>query len=165
MTVHHDGADVFYSGAPGPGVPAYGDTGRVLVSDTRAAHVKWVTGSRGGQVDLVEHDDLSALGESVSYPQAALHAHLGESLEYADGEVAQERVAAVLTRMADTGDTDRFGLIAEEAVEWVAGRLRGLGSFRSHMAALDSSEGEDLVYAATRRILADALESMEDGDE
>jgi len=162
MTVHQDGSNVFYSGDPRPGAPAYGDEGRVLVADTRAAHVKWTTGSRAGQVDLVEQTDLAEVGETISAPAIALHAHLGESLAYC--EPPQRRAHAVLEAMAEAGETDRFGLLAEEAVDWIAGRLRTSGYFRAHMAALASAEADELVTVATRRVLADALESMEADD-
>lgn len=159
--VHTDGSDVLYDGPTGAGRPDPGDQGRVLVADTRAAHVKWITGSRAGQMDLVEQGDLTSVDPQ---PMDTVAAHLGESLAYFD-DAPGRKAEAILEKMAEAGETDRLGLISEEAVDWVAGRLRNMGSFRERTAHLDPDEANDLILMATHRVLHDAAASMEDDDD
>ena len=158
--MYFDGTDVRYAGLSRPGRPAPGDVGRVLVADAQAAHVKWITGSCAGEVHLTEHGDLESAEPRRRTARDTVAEHLEESLDF-----ASPTAEATLDAMDQKGDLDRLSMISEEAIEWVAGRLRALGPFRERTASLDTEEGDSLVQAGVRRVLSEALETLEDGNE
>lgn len=159
MTTFLDGTDVSYDGPDRTGGPSRGDVGRVLVADNQAAHVMWTTGAISGQVTLVEHADLESAEPKMPTAGETVREHLGHSLDYTT--TPEE----VLASMDADGGLDRLSMISDEVVEWVASRLRGLGSFRERLASLETTDGNDVVIAATRRVLADAMETLEDEDD
>ncbi len=158
MTVR-DGQIVSYSGVDGfhEGLVP-GDQGKVLVSDSRVAHVLWSTGSLAGDVSIVDHEDLRT-GSAMT-----VEGSLDDSLEvgglttFSSRQVWDESgPVGLLNTMVENGHLASFLDIAEEALGIVAHRIRHDASIRAIAAELDDEETEVLVRTAAAALIRDAF--------
>lgn len=148
--MHHDGDKVIYQGHhdPARSGPHPGDQGQVLLADERTASVYWDTGKRLGQVDTVEQDDLV-----VSTAQRrTVQAEMADSLAYGDPE---DTAVDLLDEGVLTLD-----LVGDEVMETIGQRVREQIDGRLRTAS--EADEESLVREATRRVLTDLLDDLED---
>lgn len=145
-----EGSRVAYAGVPTDGLDI-GDEGRVLSAEARACHVQWRTGRRKNEIDFVSDLDLVV--------QAATPSELAESFEsglvaFAVREVADRQgPIGVLARMSRDGHCAAFEEIAEEALGYVATKLREDPSFTEVLSHLEADEGDELVSIAAEALL------------
>jgi hypothetical protein len=93
---------------------------------------------------------------------ASLSETLGVDAHTAAREVFDEAgPAGLLSAMHACGDLVCFASIAEEAVDFVAARLREDPQFAHTLAALDDPDADSLVSLASSVLLRDAFTPME----
>jgi len=161
-----EGQSVSWVGAVHPGGLAVGDVGAVISSSGDSGHVLWGTGARLGQIDLVE--EMEVVPAPVTHHNGKVASSLRDSLGVDSMRIAAREVfeedgpAGLLSAMHDRGDLSGFPTIAEEAVEYVAARLREDPDFSRALAALDDSEADTLVTLASTVLLRDAFTPMEE---
>lgn len=158
----HDGQQVTYIG-PGATVGHaalhMGERGKVLGAGPTASHVLFTTGAVAQQILLVDNFDLAPLGK------VATTDGLDDCLEVSDGLSASAARQAfdlggevgLLNQMAEDGYLATFAAIAEDAYEFIAGRVRQDPAFRAVTAQLDEDEGDALVRLASHVLLRDAF--------
>lgn len=139
-----------------------GDEGKVLVADEHCAHVRWLTGSRQGQIDLVDSYDLAPKGYTASATQDD---DLADSLEVGGSlmvtgarEVYDEGGAvALINAMSESGGLASFASIAEEVLGQVTARVRSDPALRMVVSQLDDEEAEQVVRLASLVLVRDAF--------
>lgn len=163
-----DGQRVSYVGLDRDGF-VMGDRGQILTGDDNASHVMWSTGSKTGQVLLMDNADITPAGTRTTAASAEPDG-LDDSLEVGIGTLGVTAArdwfdfdgeVGVLNAMAERGHLASFGAIAQEARDLVAGRIRNDPSVRAVIAQLDDEEGEAVVSLATVALLRDAFGSEE----
>lgn len=162
-----DGQRVSYIGFDADGL-VLGDQGRVISAGQDYSHVMWSTGTRVNCVDLVEDVNLVPTAKARANTVAA---HLVDSLDVgplvtlAVRETLDESgEAGLLNALNDSGHLSSLGQIAEDALEFVASRLRADGAFGEVLAQLDQNEASSLVSLASSVLLRDASEMGETDD-
>lgn len=163
MTLH-DGQQVTYIGpavAVGPSQAALnlGERGKVLGAGDSASHVLFTTGALKDQILLVDNFDLAPLGKVASTDGLEDSLEVGSSLSASAARQAFDLGGEIglLNQMAEDGYLQFFAQIAEDAYEFIAGRVRQDASFRAVTAQLDEEEGEALVRLASHVLLRDAF--------
>lgn len=150
-----DGAQVIFAGYPTEGIDI-GDTGVVFQAGTTGSHVRWKTGARKGQIDLVANDDLTVNGTDRSVLDDSLEGGLTGRLEVRS--VYERRgVVGVLNLMNEEGHLAAFDGYAEEALALIAARIRHDPSFIEVSSSLEPHETDELVEFATAQLLRDAF--------
>lgn len=130
------------------------DRGKVVASTPTCSHVSWRTGALKGQIILVPNHDLVETRTAVVRD---------DSLDgpLVSGAVAQTYdkggARRLLASLAEDGHTAGFAAIAEEAFALVSARIRQDPSFRSVIAQLDPSAGDDLISLASITLLREAF--------
>lgn len=144
----------------------FGAQGQLLLTAGRGGHVKWATGPRVGQVDLVDRDDLVSSGRART---AVVRDELDDSLEVGSITTTgirhvqdEEGTVGVLNFMASSGHLSGFAGIAEEALGVVAHLVRQDPGMREVVAQLDDDEGEALVQLAATALLRDAFGQIDE---
>lgn len=158
-----DGQQVSYVGPTGPGFPAVGDQGKVLSSSGNSGHVQWATGARRRQVDLVIADDVVEVRRERQANR--VEAAFADSLEVGEqDEPLQVRAVleesgevGLLNALAASGHLAGLQQIAEEALEFVAARVRQDPHLATVLGHLDQGEGDSLVSLASSVLLRDAF--------
>lgn len=154
-----DGVKVAFVGSPGEPV-AIGDQGLVISGGRTGSHVKWRTGGRKGQIDLVANDDLvvgaalarDALADSF---EVSLTADLGVRSVY-----AARGARGLVREMEAAGHLASFPSYADEAIRLIAERIRQDPSFREVLAELDPDDGDEVIEVAARALLRDLLREV-----
>lgn len=149
-----DGMKVAYVGHPADGLDI-GDEGVVMQAGSTGSHVKWRTGGRRDQIELVANDELVAHNDAAeSLVSDSLEGGLG-----LDVQSAYERkgVVGVLNKLAEEGHCAAFETYAEEAMRLMATRIRQDPSFVEVLASLEPEDGEALVDHAMRTLVRDAF--------
>jgi hypothetical protein len=140
-----------------------GDQGKVLVTDSRVAHVLWATGVLAGDVSIVDHEDLrtgSTRSVSGSLDDSL---ELGGLTSFSSRQVWDDQGhIGVLNVMVEGGHLASFIDIAEEALGIVAHRIRHDASFQAIAGELDDSEAETLVRTAAAALIRDAFAAEEE---
>lgn len=149
-----DGTKVAYVGHKGNHI---GDEGIVMQGEVDYSHVKWITGSREGEIDLVRNDDLVVNG-------SLHHTHLTADFEspLLDGinvEAVHEKrgTLGLLNVLATDGHLSFFAQVGEEALAMVASRVREDPSISEVLARLEQDDAEEFVRVASLVALRDAL--------
>lgn len=156
-----EGKTVSYVGplyADGPNV---GDTGKVLAHAGDHSHVQWATGARTSQVDLVSGDDLV----EASGPRArTAAAEISDSLAYGTMLTVAVRETydevgetGLLNSLNESGHLGGMGEIAEDALRYVASRVREDPAFSEVLGQLEADEADSLVTLTASVVLRDAF--------
>lgn len=139
-----------------------GDRGRVLQSEASGAHVLWQTGSLVNQIVYTDDMDIAPVGRVVASDS------LDDSLEYGIVSTSAVRQAmddggevAVLNFMSEHGHLAGFQQIAEEALQFIASRIRSDEQMRAITAQLEDDEAEALISLASHVLVRDAFTDEE----
>ena len=163
-----EGAVVSWVGSAHPGGVAVGDTGVVVSSSGACGHVQWSTGARVGQMDLIEEWDVVPVPTTtrVHTVSSSLSDSLGvDTVHTAARETFEDGgAAALLSVMHREGSLSCFAEIAEEALGFVATRLRNDAAFVHVLSALDESDAAAMVTLASSVLLRDAFTPMDPED-
>lgn len=153
-----DGQTVSYIG-PGNGGIDLGDTGKVLSAGATGSHVLWSTGVLTNQIVLVDNLDLAPMGRQASLDGLDDSLDVVDAMSFSAARNAYDLggEVGVLNQMAEEGLLAAFGSIAEDAYEFIAGRVRQDPSFRAVTSQLDDDEGEALIALASHVLLRDAF--------
>lgn len=164
-----EGRRVTYTGAEDDLGLVVGDRGQVLSHAGSHAHVLWAGGARTGKVDLVDTEDLVEASAPAPRRRSAA-AEISESLAYGTmlsvavrdtyDEVGE---AGLLNSLNESGHLGGMAEIAEDALRYVAGRVREDPAFGEVLGHLDPEEGDALVTLCASVVLRDAF-GTEDGD-
>lgn len=159
MSTPREGQRVAFCGDPLDGLQV-GDRGKVLSSAEAGSHVLWSTGSRTGEVTLVENFDLVA---SAHAPRSYDGLDAGSLVTIAVRDVYDgQGHVGLLNALNEEGHLATFAPIAEEAMHMVSQRIRQDPSIREVLAHLDSDEGADFVSLAASVLLRDAFGGGDD---
>ena len=156
-----EGSKVSYIGDPTEELDI-GDTGKLLVSDGHASHVRWLTGASEGEISLVPDDQLVMVAVE---PRSSYYDSLdGGRLVHVAIRNVFDRFGQVglLNALNDEGHLSTFQPIAEEAIAMVASRIREDPSFVEVLGELDGDEGDEFVMYASFTLLKDAFGEEED---
>lgn len=160
-----DGDRVSYVGFPDNGL-VLSDRGRVVSVNGESSHVLWATGARIDRIDLIEDQDLVVVKASLNTISAQLADSLGMGplVRLAVRETLEETgEAGLLNALNDFGHLGGLAQIAEDALEFVASRLRTDEAFAEVLSQLDEPEGSSLVSLASSVLLRDAFSVSEEG--
>lgn len=146
-----EGARVAFVGDDGP-LPV-GTIGTVLADAGSGAHVLWPTG-----IMLMASMDITAVAATAG------HDGLDDSLDVGVLRVEgvrriadQQGVAGVLNVMADSGHLANFPQIADEAWNFIQGRIRADAAIRAVAEELPDEDAEALYATATAALIRDAF--------
>lgn len=154
MSTPREGQRVAFVGDPQDGLQV-GDCGKVLSSAEEGSHVLWSSGSRTGEVFLVENLDLVTSGAT---PRTYDDLDSGSLVTIAVRDVYEGMGhVGLLNALNDEGHLATFAPIAEEAMQMVAARIRQDPSIGEVLASLDSDEGQEFVTLAVSVLLRDAF--------
>lgn len=156
-----EGSRVAYTGER-QDLLAPGDSGRLLAISGDSAHVLFSSGQVQGAVRYVALGSLVALEE----PVRSLIADSLDAPEALSSTAVRETVATsgeqgLLHALGEAGVLDELASIAEEAADFVAGRVRSDPSLAPVMAVLDADERDDLITLTSALLLRNA--AHEDG--
>ena len=158
-----EGAKVSFVGEFADSGLAIGDQGLVIAASGHASHIRWTTGARVGQIDLVGNDDLVEATAS-RHVEASLASEVDESLsDRAFSRVAVrdtydlEGPEGVLAALAEEGHLASLTDVAEEALSTVASRLREDPVLTRVLATLDADEADAFISLASTALLRDAV--------
>lgn len=151
----HDGSRVSFVGHPSDGL-GIGDHGRVFQAGASGSHVKWASGERRGEIDLIRNDDLvempttgSLTADAITEP--GLVSFAVRAVHSTSGDVG------VLNALNAEGHLESFEDIAEDALAFVSSRIRQDPSFVEVLGQLEPDDGDDLVALAASTLLRDAF--------
>ena len=162
MTHLREGQRVAFCGDPVDGLVP-GDLGKVLSLSGDACHVMFASGSRTGDVVLVEGIDVVASGHA---PKTYDGLDGGSLVTIAVRDVWEgQGKVALLNALNEEGHLTGFAAIADRAMESVAAEIRQDPSFHEVLARLDPDEGAELVTLAAASLLRDAFGGDNGGDD
>lgn len=125
-----------------------GDLVRVVASSGDASHVRWESGDRAGEIDLVLNDNL-VVGRSGHTGAASVAAQMADSLDFGPMAVTGLREAydegGVEGAVAVLDDSGHLAMLAE-AAEAVLAEMSA--RVRSHPRIVEALEGMDPDDAA-----------------
>lgn len=154
-----DGDSVYYTGRGRDGAEV-GDEGRVLAVTGGAAHVKWASGVRLGQVSLEDIEDLEPR-RGVFRTELDDNLELGSLILHAARQRYDDAGAeGVLELMASEGHLAMLVPAAEQAIEAVSHQVRHDPSLQTLATSLDDDELEAVVRLASIALIREAI----DGD-
>lgn len=136
---------------------ALDDRGKVVASTPTHSHVSWKTGALAGGIVLVANHDLVETRQAVARDDSLDGPLVATAVQQTYEEGGARRLLASLTQ---EGHTAGFAAIAEEVFSLVATRIRQDPSFRSVLAQLDHTAGDDLVSLASVALLRDAFREV-----
>ena len=149
-TAFYEGDDVSFVGVFMP--PAHGKL--LSFASRTAAHVKWTTGAREGEIDLVDIYDLMPATASVE-PDVMSFTAVRRVMS-ADGE------AGVINFLATAQLLDSWQEIAADTLAFVAARIRSDASMDLPHEQLQPQEVDRVVVLASRVLLRDAFGELPD---
>lgn len=155
-----DGARVAYIG-PQKGGHEIGDQGTVMRAEATYSHVRWSTGRLANDIEMVRNDDLIVNGSLTNHPLTA-----GDTLDSAlvginVGAVYSKRGSlGLVNALNEEGHLAAFPSIAEDAIQFVAQRIRQDPSVAEVLGRLDEGEADEFVHTACRVVLRDAVEDF-----
>lgn len=152
MALPVDGQTVSYVGASRSGMPAEGDIGVVVAAGNKASHIKMTSGRMNGQFLEIAHTALSILEDQSEdlFGEPVIGFSIQSSYDMGGPD-------AVINRLNHDGHLSGFEAIAEEALAFVSQRIRSEPAIQEAVSALDSESGDDLISAASFRLLSDAF--------
>ena len=154
MSTIREGGKVSYIGYPERGL-AVGDEGTVLANAGSASHVTWKTGGAAGQVLLVGHEDLvqatARREDDIDLGSAPLVSVAVREVYDDLGEVG------LINALAEAGHLSSLSEIAEEALQWVQGKIASDPSIGAVMAHLDPAEQSEMLGFMTAALMRDAF--------
>jgi hypothetical protein len=154
-----DGDSVYYTGRGRDGAEI-GDEGRVLAVTGVAAHVKWVSGVRTGQVSLEDTEDLEPHRASYVRTELDDSLELGTITVHSARQVFDDSGAeGVLELMATEGHLAMLVPAAEQALEVVSHRVRHDPSLQAIASYLDEDELEAVVRLASIALIREAIDA------
>lgn len=158
-TSFYEGDAVSYLGDGADGLePATGTL--MYFASRRAAFVKWSSGPRMGQMDLVDLYDL------VPAPStAAIEAHAPITAISVRRVMNIEGEAGVINFLAAAKQLDTWESIARQALTYVQDRLRVDASMELPYEQLQRPEIEKVIALSARTLLRDAFGEIPDEDE
>jgi hypothetical protein len=147
----HDGDRVAYVGDERDGLEV-GDIGVCLLAGSTGSHVRWLTGSRHTQIDLVPNYDLMVEG------QAATVMSFDEELVsfQVQAAFASGGAAGVLDQMAQDGHLIGFPTMVGRVSTLARQLVISDPSVQAVLASLDAQQGDEFVAEATLSLLREA---------
>lgn len=146
-----DGQTVSYVGEPYGDTPTIGDIGIVVSAGHTASHVKWTTGPRKDTFTEMPHHEIVAATNLDPL-------HANTLVTFAVTEVHETRgILGIIASLSEEGHLGGFDQIAEDALAFVASRVRSDPSIQEVLASLPLEDGDDLVSVASVTLLADAF--------
>lgn len=160
-----EGARIRYVGGP-QGVLRANDCGRLLSISGDGGHVLFSTGKAAGRVQYlplaqlmaIEAAERSLLADSLDAPPPISVTAVRET-------VASSGEEGLIHALGEAGVLDDLATIAEEAADFVAGRVRSDPSLAPVMAVLDTEEQDQVVSLASALLLRNAAHYDPDGDD
>lgn len=155
--------------------PDFGTQAEVISLEHQAAWVRFVTGARTGEIDLIEDADLvpaeprsryASASVPVAVPQTVVAARddlddsldVGLPIRVGVAQVqATQGTLGLLTMLATRGDLHRLSTAVDEAFVVVANRIRQDPHLRQILAELDDDDAEKLVQMASLTLLHSAF--------
>jgi len=154
MTSPREGSQVAYVGF-GVGGLVIGDLGKVLAGAGSGSHVVWATGAAVGQIVLIPNEDLVVSRTAVitddSLDCGPLVAIAVRDVYDGYGEVG------LINALNDAGHLAGFTEIAEEALEWVVGKIGNDPSVLEALSHLDVDEARDVLGCMATTLLRDSF--------
>lgn len=147
----YEGDSVSYVGEYIDGIEPAAGTLMYFASNS-AAYVKWSTGAREGQIDMVDLYDLTpapsvaALAAAVPFTTISVRRVMN-----AEGE------AGVLNFLASAHQLASWEKVAREALDYVQHRLRVDASMELPYEQLDQTEIDRVIALGARILLRDAF--------
>jgi hypothetical protein len=142
---------------------AVSDKGKVLAVSGTAAHVQWLTGSRAGQIDLVEQHELVPDRSAGAQP-TTLAAAFDNTLDMVGSPAIQVRATydevgeqGLVTALDEAGHLAVLQAYVEEAVGHLASRIRHDPTLANVLAQLESDEADGLVGRVASLLLTDEI--------
>lgn len=160
MSDLRDGQQVSYIGTPTSDGLLISDRGQTLSVTDRHSHVLWSTGTREGQIDLIDNDDLVGHG-----PGKIAGSIFDDSMTTGAGMVTLsvretfdvEGPSGLLNAMNDAGHLASLEGIAEDALAHVCAQVRTDPAFRSVLSHLDENEAAEFISLTSNTLLRDAF--------
>lgn len=154
-----DGDRVSYVGFVREGL-ALGDRGKVVSANGDSSHVQWATGARVGCIDLVDDLDLVPTPGSRTAAASVLTDSLevGPLVTLSVRETLEESgEAGLLNTLNESGHLAGLGPIAEDTLQFVAGRLRQDDAFAGVLGQLEPEEASSLIALTASVLMRDAF--------
>jgi hypothetical protein len=155
-----DGMKVTYRGAARIDGPDTGDRGKVLSSDERSVHVMWSTGTRRGQVDLLEITEVVTGGADTDPGHVA--ADLTTGLSVTSQAYLDRGVEGLVAALGEEGSLDVLSDVADSLIDHVAAQVQNNPALITALAGLDDEGRSALLSYATRSVLIEALDGQGD---
>jgi hypothetical protein len=157
-----EGARISYVGDGRTG-RTLGEHGRLLARDLRSGHVKWADSS-------ITLEDLQDIAPLVTHAVASTSDDLADSLEVGPIQTTglrnvleTEGSAGAVNALANSGHLGDLQDVADDALNFVALRIRQEPLFRAATASLEADEIDELVTMAAQVLLRDSFREVIDG--
>jgi hypothetical protein len=149
-TALYEGDTVAYVGDALDGIePA---RGRIMAfASSQAAHVQWTTGSRAGQVDMVDVYDLMPCPSVASLESGRLTATSVRHVYTIEG------AEGVLKYLSSTAQLATWPDIAADALAYVTGKLKADASLELCWEQLDADQVDKVAALAAEVLLRDSF--------
>jgi hypothetical protein len=149
----YEGDTVSYVGVAMP--PAHGKL--LYFASDQAAHVKWASGTRQGEIDIVDVYDLEPVtaAQAVAVVDPMGHTAVRRVMD-ADGE------AGVINFLVTSSQTTGWPTIAADVLAYVEDRIRVDASMEMPQEQLSPVEYDRVVGLASRALLRDAFGDLEE---
>jgi hypothetical protein len=152
VSEYRDGQKVSYVGDDEQ--VAVGDVGQILTVAGRHSHVVWRSGASSGEVTFTPNADLVVQGAAKDWDDSLDTPLVAVSVR----DVYDHRgPMALLSALSEDGHLTNFGAISEEALQFVAGKIREDPSMHEVLAQLQPDEAEEVITVATAVVMRDAF--------
>lgn len=151
VTPFYEGTTVAYIG---PDAPATGTL--MAFASSTAAHVKWSSGPRTGQIDMVDLYDLTPTASQAALESPRITAFSVRRVMNSEG------TPGVLNYLASAQQLATWPGIAQEALEFVEARLRSDPSMELAYEQLRPEEVDSLAALGAQVLLRDAFAVAEE---
>lgn len=162
-----EGSKVAYAGDTDP-FQEVGSLGKVIALSGDAAHVQWLTGPKSGSIELVQQYELVPDRSQQQAQHQALAGPQMNSFDHALDMPATETISVratyddlgeegVVNALSETGHLAMLTEYVDDAVGYLASRVRqdpGLGII---LAQLEADEADALVGRVASLLLSDRL--------
>lgn len=160
-----EGARVRYEGAP-DGLLRRNDMGHLLSISGTGGHVLFSTGQVAGRVQYLPLDKLSkVLPGPRSLLADSLDAPPPLGIEAVREMVSGGGERGLVAALGESGVLDDLAVIAEEAADFVAGRVRSDPSMVPIISMLDAEEEEQVIALTSSLLLRNAAHYKDEDDE
>lgn len=138
-----------------------GTRGSVLSVSGSSVHVQWQAGVRVSEIDLIPVDDLipyrrTVLAEDSPAAQIEQSFEVAPLISVAVRETYEDQgPEGVVAALDEAGHLSMLSEYANEAVGYVAMRIRQDPTFQIVLAHLDESEGEALAQTVASALIAE----------